>query len=152
LVVGRVAGTALVLLPVLLTWSNDIAAFAFGRWFGRQRLVPAGGPRKTVAGARGGLVWPALGGGAVAGTVFPRLALVALPLWSAVVFGTSISLAAQVGDLFESLLKREAGAKDSSRLFPGHGGVLDRLDSLFFVLPVAYILLAIPGFLVPVPA
>ena len=67
------------------------------------------------------------------------------------IFGVVISVAAQVGDLAESLLKREAGVKNSSRLFPGHGGVLDRVDSLLFVLPVAYILFGIPGFLVMSP-
>jgi phosphatidate cytidylyltransferase len=67
--------------------------------------------------------------------------------WGALTFGLLISIAAQVGDLFESLLKREAKVKDSSHIIPGHGGVLDRFDSLFFVLPVAYLLL---GWL-PVP-
>jgi len=67
------------------------------------------------------------------------------------IFGVVVSVAAQIGDLAESLLKREAGVKNSSRLFPGHGGVLDRVDSLLFVLPVAYILFGIPGFLVMSP-
>ena len=61
--------------------------------------------------------------------------------WGALLFGTAISVAAQTGDLFESLIKRDGGVKDSSRIIPGHGGVLDRFDSLLFVLPVAYLLL-----------
>jgi phosphatidate cytidylyltransferase len=76
-------------------------------------------------------------------------AQLAMTLGGIVMFGLVISVAAQVGDLFESLLKREAGVKDSSSLLPGHGGVLDRLDSLFFVLPVAYLLLG--WLLIPAP-
>lgn len=150
-VVGRVAGTALVLFPVLLTWINDIGAFAIGRWLGRQKLVPTVSPGKTVAGAIGGLACTVIVAWAYAHWVLPRAAQLALSPGGAIAFGIAVSIAAQVGDLFESLLKREANVKDSSTIFPGHGGVLDRLDSLFFVLPIAYLIFDIPGLLIPVP-
>ncbi len=145
--VGPLAGTALVLFPVLLTWINDIAAFAIGRWLGRQKLVPAVSPGKTVAGAIGGLACTVVAAGAYARWVLPRAAELTLSPGGAIAFGIAVSVAAQLGDLFESLIKREASRKDSSTIFPGHGGVLDRLDSLFFVLPIAYLIFDIPGLL-----
>jgi len=81
--------------------------------------------------------------------VLPRVAQLALSPAGAVLFGAAVSVAAQVGDLFESLLKREAGVKNSLNLLPGHGGILDRFDSVFFALPVAYVLAG--WLLIPAP-
>jgi phosphatidate cytidylyltransferase len=139
--IGAAAGTALLVLPLLLTWGTDIGAYVFGRAFGRRKLMPEVSPGKTIAGAVGGLAV------AIAISVcYERFALrpaasLGLTLWGAVLFGGVVSVAAQIGDLVESMLKRQAGVKDSSHLIPGHGGVLDRIDSLLFTLPVAYLLL-----------
>lgn len=121
-----------VLFVLLLVWCADTGAYVAGRSFGRRKLAPRISPGKTYAGVYGGLaasaVCAALGGwwlgleGAVLAT------LVALSL-VAVLFSI-------VGDLFESLIKRHAGAKDSGTIFPGHGGIFDRLDSFFAALPV----------------
>ena len=103
------------------------------------KLAPVVSPGKTRSGAVSGVV-----GGILAGLVYAKLALepsgFQLPLWQVLVFGLVLSVVAQIGDLAESLFKREAGVKDSGGLIPGHGGVLDRLDSLYFVLPVAAML------------
>lgn len=135
------AGTALVMYPVVLTWASDIGAYFVGRALGRAKLMPSVSLGKTRAGAVGALVVTM--GAAYAYNLHvlrPSAQLVLAP-WTALAFGVLVSIAAQVGDLAESLLKREAGVKDSSHLLPGHGGVLDRLDSLFFVLPLAYLVL-----------
>ena len=147
--VGAAAGTALVLLPVALTWASDIGAYAVGRTLGNRKLIPSVSPGKTVAGAVGGLVFTVLASWALERWMLRPVAQLALSPVAIVVFGAVVSVTAQVGDLAESLLKREAGVKDSSRIFPGHGGVLDRLDSLFFVLPVAHLLLG--AMLLPAP-
>ena len=145
--VGPRAGAALLALPLVLTWTSDIGAYFVGRAFGRRKLIPAVSPGKTVAGALGAVVLCV-----VVAALYERFVLVphaslalrgvpaAVPLIGPVLFGAVISVAAQVGDLAESLIKREAGVKDASQILPGHGGVLDRLDSLFFVLPVAHLL------------
>jgi phosphatidate cytidylyltransferase len=137
------SGGLLLLLPILLTWGSDIGAYAFGRTFGRHKLIPSVSPGKTVEGAIGGLVACMLIAWLYARFVLhpaTRLDFRWQPS-GALLFGVLVSVAAQVGDLAESLLKREAGAKDSSHLIPGHGGVLDRVDSLLFVLPISYIVL-----------
>ena len=147
--VGAAAGTALVFLPLVLTWAQDTGAYAVGRTMGKRKLIPKVSPGKTVEGAVGGIIVTVL-----ACWLYVRFALrphaqLALSPWGTVIFGVIISVAAQVGDLAESLLKREAGVKDSSNIIPGHGGVLDRFDSLLFVLPVAYLLLG--AMLLPAP-
>lgn len=131
-------GGMLLLLPVLLTWASDIGAYFVGRAIGGRKLIPSVSPGKTVAGAVGGLAAAVLVAWVGGRLLLPRVAQLALSPLGAVLFGVAISVAAQVGDLFESLLKREAGVKNSSSLLPGHGGVLDRFDSVFFALPVAY--------------
>lgn len=147
--VGAAAGTALVLLPVLLTWATDIGAYMFGRTFGHKKLIPSISPGKTVEGAVGGL-----GLAIVICLLYVRFILMpyaqlGLTIQGAVLFAIVISVAAQTGDLAESLLKREAGIKDSSRIIPGHGGILDRFDSLLFVMPIAFLLLG--RLLLPIP-
>lgn len=143
------AGGVILGLPLLLTWATDIGAFFVGRTVGGRKLMPAVSPGKTVSGAIGGLTASVLVTWLyVAFALKPGAQLTLTPI-GIVVFGLSVSVAAQVGDLVESLLKREAGVKDSSNLLPGHGGVLDRLDSLFFVLPSAHLLLG--WLLLPAP-
>lgn len=147
--VGAGAGTVLVLLPVLLTWSTDVGAYTFGRTFGKRKLIPSVSPGKTVEGAVGGL-----GLTIVICLLYVRFILMpyaqlGLTFKGAVLFAIVVSVAAQTGDLAESLLKREAGIKDSSRIIPGHGGILDRFDSILFVMPIAFLLLG--RLLLPIP-
>jgi len=147
--IGAGAGTALVFLPILLTWATDIGAYAFGRALGKTKLIPSVSPGKTVAGAVGGLVVAIVVCLAYVRLVLMPYASLGLTTQGAVLFAIVISIAAQIGDLAESLLKREAGVKDSSKIIPGHGGILDRFDSLLFVLPIAYLMLG--RLLLPVP-
>jgi phosphatidate cytidylyltransferase len=147
--VGARAGTVLVFLPILVTWATDVGAYTFGRTFGKKKLIPSVSPGKTVEGAVGGL-----GLAIVICLVYVRFLLMpyaqlGLTFQGAVLFAIVVSVAAQTGDLAESLLKREAGVKDSSRILPGHGGILDRFDSLLFVMPIALLLLG--RLLLPVP-
>jgi phosphatidate cytidylyltransferase len=118
-----------VLLLILAVWSYDTGAYLVGRRFGRERFLTHISPSKTYAG---------LVGGVVAATAIVGLLLFGLgqPVWHAVILGPIASLAAQAGDLAESMLKRAAGAKDSGTLIPGHGGMLDRVDSFLFAAPV----------------
>jgi phosphatidate cytidylyltransferase len=134
-------GGVLLIFPLVVTWASDIGAYFVGRAIGGRKLIPAVSPGKTVAGAVGGLLASMLVAWAYAQSVLVPVAHLGFTPWGALLFGALISAAAQTGDLFESLIKREGGVKDSSRIIPGHGGVLDRFDSLIFVLPVAYLLL-----------
>ncbi|MEX2584406.1 MAG: phosphatidate cytidylyltransferase [Gemmatimonadota bacterium] len=134
---GAWHGTALLFAPVLLTWASDTAAYFVGRRFGKRKLIPSVSPGKTVEGAIGALVGAFLVG--VAYTfVLQLFPTYRLSLWQGALLGVLVSVAAQVGDLAESLFKRDAGVKDSGTLLPGHGGALDRFDSLLFTLPLGY--------------
>jgi phosphatidate cytidylyltransferase len=135
------AGSLLVALPVVLTWLNDSGAFFFGKRFGKRKLMPSVSPGKTWAGAVGALGTTVVSTWAIVEFVLVPFANLGMTWVGIVVFGAVMSVAAQVGDLVESMLKREAGVKDSSALIPGHGGVLDRVDSLLFTVPIAYVLL-----------
>ncbi len=136
-----VAGSLLVALPVVLTWLNDSGAFFFGKKFGKKKLMPTVSPGKTWAGAWGALGTTIVFTYLISAFVLKPFAGLSLTMVGVVIFGAVMSVAAQVGDLVESMLKREAGMKDSSTLIPGHGGVLDRTDSLLFTVPIAYVLL-----------
>lgn len=143
-VASRVEGMALVFLPLVTVWACDSLAMEVGSRVGGPKLAPALSPKKTWSGAIGGTV-----GGMLAALLYGLFVLgrVDDPLdaWLLVAFGFLVSVAGQVGDVTESVFKREAGIKDSGTFFPGHGGVLDRLDSLYWVLPVAAGFLALVG-------
>jgi phosphatidate cytidylyltransferase len=126
-------GGSYALLAFWLAWTCDTAAYGFGLAFGRHRLLPAVSPKKSVEGSLGGLV------ATIAAAHLARLwfAPYLTPL-HATVLGFGVGVFAQVGDLAESLLKRVSGAKDASAIIPGHGGVLDRFDSLYFSAPLVY--------------
>ncbi|HET6384253.1 MAG TPA: phosphatidate cytidylyltransferase [Armatimonadota bacterium] len=129
-------GFALVIVTVCSVWATDSAALFIGRWLGRRKLAPLVSPGKTLEGAVGGLAG-GLGIGALFGWIFLGAPLLGLAI------GAIAGVLGQMGDLFESVLKREAGVKDFGVLFPGHGGVLDRFDSLLFTAPFVWILVTI---------
>ena len=147
--IGRVAGTALLVLALALVWISDTAAYVVGRSMGKRKLMPSVSPGKTIAGAVGALATSAIASWALIEFVLVPQAQLGLRVAHAVLFGIAISTAVQLGDLAESLIKREAGVKDSSQIIPGHGGVLDRIDGMLFALPIAYWLLN--AWLIPVP-
>jgi phosphatidate cytidylyltransferase len=131
-------GAALVAYPLAVTWSNDTAAYFAGSYLGRRRLMPAVSPKKTWLGAEAGLATGVIAGWLYARFVFGSWLGIPLTPWLGALGGGLITVVAQFGDLAESILKREAGVKDSGSLLPGHGGVLDRLDALLLAFPVAY--------------
>ena len=126
-------GMSFALLPFFLAWTCDTAAYLVGRSWGRRRLAPNVSPGKSVEGAVGGLVACVLAAAAARAWFAPYLQLI-----PALVLGLLVGVFAQLGDLVESLLKRDAETKESSSLIPGHGGVLDRFDSILFTAPLVY--------------
>ncbi len=148
--VGAAAGTALVLYPLVLTWSSDTAAYFVGRALGKRKLLPSVSPGKTVAGAVAALAASIVASWLYARYALPHFAQLSMLTWQAVLFGIVVSVAVQIGDLAESLIKRDGGVKDSSHIIPGHGGMLDRIDSMLFAIPVAYLIFTFPHVLFPV--
>ncbi len=131
------AGAGAFLFITLSMWVADSFAYFAGRAFGKHKLCPGISPKKTVEGAVGGIVATALFSWIVAPYWLPEVA----GNLKAPLFGVLLAITSIIGDLLESTIKRATGTKDSSRLFPGHGGIYDRFDSLFFAAPLAVLLL-----------
>jgi phosphatidate cytidylyltransferase len=131
-------GFGWVILAFVVTWLNDTFAYFAGRFFGRHKMLPSISPKKTWEGFAGGAL-----GSIVAGmillAIFPAGWLPGLTLAGCVVLGAVAAVLGPLGDLVESMLKRAAGVKDSGKLIPGHGGLLDRIDALLFVAPWVYL-------------
>lgn len=128
-------GVSALLFVLFVTWGTDSAAFFVGRSVGRHKLSRVS-PSKSVEGSVGGLLGAMLVGLAFRGGLL-------MPVWEILALSACTSIAGQLGDLLESLIKRDAGVKDSGRSLPGHGGVLDRIDSLLISIPVAYYLISL---------
>jgi len=133
---GGTRGLQWTVLLLAVVWSGDTAAMLGGKAFGRTPFSPQISPKKTNEGAAAGLL-----GGVLAALALQKLFFDDLPLVHVLTAAVLVDVSGQLGDLAESLLKRAAGAKDSSNLVPGHGGVLDRVDSLLFAFPALYIYL-----------
>ncbi|MBT9167818.1 MAG: Phosphatidate cytidylyltransferase [Syntrophomonadaceae bacterium] len=129
-------GFLLVSAALITVWASDTGAYLVGMSLGRRKLLPAVSPAKSIEGVAGGVLFAVV-----------ALVLMAAPmgysLWQAAALGAVLSVTGQLGDLAESALKRWGNVKDSGSFLPGHGGVLDRIDSVLFVIPVAYFLFVI---------
>ena len=135
-------GPFLVLLPLVAAWGSDTCALFAGILFGKHKLAPVVSPKKTVEGAVGGVVGATVIMLAVV-AVFNRFTPVDIPFFAAAVLGAVGAVIGQLGDLTFSVIKRQTGIKDYGHIFPGHGGVLDRFDSVIFVAPVVELVLQI---------
>jgi phosphatidate cytidylyltransferase len=135
LAVGESHGTLRIVAMILCVVASDVGGYVAGVLLGRHQLAPVISPKKT---------WEGLGGSVVLGLALGWVTvhlLLGAPLWAALVFGLTVVLVGTVGDLVESLIKRDLGIKDMSGFLPGHGGVLDRIDSILYSAPIAWLLL-----------
>ena len=132
---GSLAGPGLIVLVFCLLWANDIFAYLTGRLLGKHKLFPRISPGKTIEGSIGGLVF----------TIIAMMVFAHYADWLPLADGIGMAIIAVVfgtlGDLSESMLKRQAGVKDSGKLIPGHGGILDRFDSVMFGVPFVFVFL-----------
>ena len=119
---------------LFIVFSGDIGSFYIGSLLGRHKLCPAVSPNKTIEGSVGGLA-----ANIASGALFKHFFMPLLPWGLSILFFLSIGVVGQVGDLFESELKRTGNIKDSGTILPGHGGILDRIDALLFAAPLAYL-------------
>ncbi|MGB5158103.1 phosphatidate cytidylyltransferase [Desulfobacterium sp. N47] len=118
---------------LIIIFAGDTGAFYTGSYFGKHKLCPSVSPGKTIEGSLGGL-----GASLMAGALFKYFFLPSYSWWVSILLFICVGIAGQIGDLFESELKRSAGIKDSGSILPGHGGILDRIDALLFAIPVAW--------------
>lgn len=135
---GQVAGVTLITMAFAIAYGCDGAAYFVGRRFGKRKLCPSVSPKKTVEGALGGVAGGVFAGFIVKGVFALLFGMAAPGLMATFVLGLVGSAAGQIGDLTASLLKRHSGIKDYGKIFPGHGGVMDRFDSVLFTLIVLY--------------
>lgn len=129
----RGEGVWVVLVLITAVWLSDTGAYAAGKMIGGPKMAPRISPNKTWAGLGGAIV-----GASFSFIVFSALGLFQSPLWMTLIYGIMIALSGQAGDLLVSALKRRAGVKDMGHIIPGHGGLLDRIDSLLLASPIFF--------------
>lgn len=132
---ARTVGFGMLMYLLLTVWSTDSGAYLVGRKIGKTKLAPQISPNKTWEGSIGGTIVAV-----IVGIIFSVTGLIHYGILATILMTLFLSIAGQLGDLIESSLKRYYGVKDSGRILPGHGGILDRFDSLLLVLPMAYLL------------
>ena len=132
--VGEDEGLKWIFLLLVITWAADSGAYFAGRAFGKNKLFPRVSPKKTWEGVFGGV-----GLGIIVAVLFLNWQLTDIPLYHGVILGIILSGVSVVGDLVESMMKRATGVKDSGTILPGHGGVLDRVDSILFTAPITFL-------------
>jgi phosphatidate cytidylyltransferase len=130
-IMGLTNGRILLIFSLFSTWISDIFAYLIGAYFGKNHPFPYLSPNKTLEGAIGGII-----GGGICGLAF--YSAIPIKLYILFLLGIIAAISGQMGDLFESLIKRNFGAKDSGNLIPGHGGILDCIDSILFSIPILF--------------
>jgi phosphatidate cytidylyltransferase len=145
-------GPALVVFLMVCVWAGDIAALYIGRAFGKRKLAPRLSPGKTWLGSIASIAGSMLAAGiviAISNALTARgntLLHISQPLWQSLLLAAILNIAAQLGDLLESAIKRGAGVKDSGTMLPGHGGILDRIDALLLAAPVLWFILLLKDY------